>query len=182
MKHSYRKTRILAAIAGLSMLVAGATPAMGQSTATSPVTTVAKKGCQTGRYSPIVRDRPAGLAPGAPQGAYLWHDANGWHLRVTHPGNELVTFSGAIDSSGHISEVERALEGNDEVKLQKQQGRIEFELSNHGRIDGIDFRVGCSNAFTVALKVNGQPITNTQLFIGAGKINPTSVPFRVERS
>jgi hypothetical protein len=182
MKHSFRKTGILTAIAGLSLLVASATPAVAQSTPTTTAATTAKKGCDTGRYSPIVRNRPAGLAPGAAQGAYLWHDENGWHLRVTHPSNDLVTFSGAIDSSNHISEVGRALEGNDEVKLQKQRGRVLFELSNYGRIDGIDFRVGCSNSFTVSLKVNGQPIVNTQVFIGSDKVNPTSVPFRVERS
>jgi hypothetical protein len=179
MKHSYRKTGILTAITGLSVLVANTTPAMAQSTATTIIT---KKGCETGRYSPIVRDRPSGLAPGAAQGAYLWHDENGWHLRVTHPSNELVTFTGVIDSSNHISEVAKALEGKDEVKLQKRRGRVVFDLSNYGGIDGIDFRVGCSNAFTVALKVNGQPIPNTQVFIGASKANPTSVPFRVERS
>jgi hypothetical protein len=140
------------------------------------------KACETGSWSSVTQGRPTGLAPGAAQGAYLWHDRDGWHLRVTHPGNDLVTFTGSVDSTRNISQVGRALESKDEVIVRKQRARVVFDFRNRGGIDGIDFRVGCSNSFTVSMQINGQPIANSEVFLGAQKSSPTAVPFRVERT
>ncbi len=92
-----------------------------------------------------------------------------------------MVFTGVIDSSGGISSVKRALESND-VAYEASGSRIKFTFMNRGRIDGIDFVVGCSNRFTVSANVNGSPIANTSVFLGSGSVNPTSVPFALERS
>ncbi len=86
-----------------------------------------------------------------------------------------------IDSSGGIGGVKRALESND-VAFEASGSRIKFSFKNRGRIDGIDFVVGCSNRFTVSASVNGAPIANNRVFLGSGSVNPTSVPFVLERS
>ncbi len=174
---------VLAALSGLALTaglsIASAAPSANAQTSNAKSTP--KKGCATGNWAEPTRNRPT-FTKGSPQGAYIWHDENGWHLRVTHPGSDLVTFSGVIDSSSKLSEVGRALESSDEVRFQKNKGRVSFEFKNYGAIDGLDFRVGCSNSFTVGLQVNGQPIPNNQVFIGASGTNPLSVPFRAERT
>jgi hypothetical protein len=185
MKKQIIRTHILTkmlAIGGLSAALLAPTVASAQTVVVGSSTPAKAAGCKTGRWSSTLAGRPAGFAKGAAQGAYLWHDKDGWHLRATHPGTELVTFSGVIDSSDGLHQVARALESQDEVRIQKARGRVSFEFTNRGGLDGIDFRVGCSNSFNVALRVNGQPIPNVQVFLGAQKVNPTSVPFRVERA
>ena len=111
----------------------------------------------------------------------MWHDRDGWHLRATHPGTSRVVLSGVIDSSGGISGVKRALESSD-VAYEASGSRSKFSFKNRGRIDGIDFVVGCSERFTVSASVNGSPIANSGVFLGRGSVNPTSVPFVLERS
>jgi hypothetical protein len=185
MKNQMLRTRIaskLLVIGGLSGALLGPTVASAQTVVVGSSTPAKDVSCKTGKWSSTLARRPVGFAKGAPQGAYLWHDKDGWHLRATHPGTELVTFSGVIDSSHGLHQVARALESQDEVRIQKAKGRVSFEFTNRGGLDGIDFRVGCSNSFNIALKVNGQPIPNVQVFLGDQKINPTSVPFRVERA
>ena len=162
--------------------LAAAALALGAVTAPAALAaSPASAACATGAWSPTAAGRPASLSPGSAQGVYLWHDSDGWHLRATHPGTSRVVFTGVIDSSGGISSVKRALESND-VAYEASGSRIKFTFKNRGHIDGIDFVVGCSNRFTVSANVNGSPIANTSAFLGSGSVNPTSVPFALERS
>jgi hypothetical protein len=166
------------AAAGFVMLSAGslasvATPA---SATTSTVT------CATGAWSSTVHGRPASLAHGSAEGVYLWHDGTGWSLRVTHPGSHKVVFTGTIDSTGGLSGVRRATEATDKTKFNASKGKVTFRLENYGRIDGIDFVVGCSNRIKISAQINGHQVPSSQVFIGQSAVNATSVPFVVERS
>ena len=162
--------------------LAAAALALGAVAAPAAITaSPASAACATGAWSPTAAGKPASLSPGSAEGVYLWHDSDGWHLRATHPGTSRVAFTGVIYSSGGISGVKRALESND-VAFEASGSRIKFSFKNRGRIDGIDFVVGCSNRFTVSASVNGAPIANNRVFLGSGSVNPTSVPFVLERS
>jgi hypothetical protein len=162
--------------------LAAAALALGAVAAPAALTTSpASAACATGAWSPTASGKPVSLSAGSAQGIYLWHDGSGWHLRATHPGTARTVFTGVIDSSGGISGVKRSLESND-VAYEATGSRIKFSFKNRSHIDGIDFVVGCSNRFTVSASVNGAPIANTGVFLGSGSVNPTSVPFALERS
>lgn len=162
---------VLAVTAALAPVALSATPASA-----AP--------CPTGTWSSTAQGRPATLAPGSARGLYLWHDSDGWHVRVTHPGNNKVRFTGLIDSvgTGPFDFATVATESNDIVALNPFAGKIKFRMENRGRIDGFDFKVGCVKRFSVSAQIDGAPIANSQVFLGAGSANPTSVPFVMERS
>src|SRR2546423_14595351 len=65
-------------------------------------TTAATKKCDDGHWPASGQGRPSTLQDGASQGVYAWHDNDGWHLRVTHPGHDKVVFTGRIESSARI--------------------------------------------------------------------------------
>ena len=140
--------------------------------------------CPLGTWSPTAQARPATLAPGSAAGMYMWHDSDGWHVRVTHPGNAKVKFTGLIDSvgTGPFDVAAVATESNDLVIVNPAAGRIRFRMENRGRIDGFDFKAGCVKRFSVNAQIDGAPIGNSKVFLGAGSVNPTSVPFVMERS
>ncbi len=174
---SSRRARMIAA----SMLLAAGfltTAAITTSASAVPSTSA----CATGSWSSTVQGRPVTLAPGSSEGVYLWHDGTGWSLRVTHPGSAKVVFTGTIDSSNGLSGVERATEASDHTYFNAAKGKVTFRFENYGRIDGIDFLVGCSNKITVHAQINGRPIPSSQVFLGHAPTNPTSVPFVAERS
>lgn len=167
---------------GLAAALTAALAAAPASAARRPPVPSTSAPCPTGQWSPTAQGRPASLAPGSATGAYLWHDGSGWSLRVTHPGSSRMVFSGTIDSSAALAGIGRALESSDSVQFTHRNGKVTFRFVNYGRIDGIDFTVGCSNAFTLNLKVNGVQAATTQVFVGAGGTNPLSVPFAMERT
>jgi hypothetical protein len=171
----FRPTRFLAAAAiAVTSIVA---PAV-----VSPAPASASTSCPNGMWSPTFQGRPASLTPGAAAGVYLWHDGDGWSLRVTHPGSSRMVVTGTIDSSREITAVTRALESNDRVTFNSARAKINFRLENKGRIDGIDFKVGCSERITISARINGAPASTVQFHLGAGGVAPTSVPFVAERT
>ena len=140
--------------------------------------------CPTGTWSSTAQGRPANLAPGSAAGMYQWHDGDGWHVRFTHPGTNAVLVTGVIDSvgTGPFDVATVAAESRDLVGINPAKGKIVFRIVNKGRIDGFDFKVGCVRRFTVSAQVNGAPIANANVYLGAGSVNPLSVPYTMERS
>ena len=51
-----------------------------------------------GHWPGFVQGRPAGINPKTTSATYMWHDGNGWHIRVTHRTTNLRSFSGQISS------------------------------------------------------------------------------------
>ncbi|MEP7055304.1 MAG: hypothetical protein ABI912_08665 [Actinomycetota bacterium] len=139
--------------------------------------------CKTGILPVSVVGAP-GVKPHQALGVYLWHDAGkGYSLRVTHPGKDRVTITGSITVSAHVGAVHRvALEKNDAVKVGPQRHTIAFTFNNYGYIDGFDFGANCSRTVHVAVRIGAAQATPAQVFLGKDRINPTSVPFTIERA
>ena len=73
-------------------------------------------------------------------GVTLWHDANGWHVRVTHNAIHDRVFSGVIHTSGTLTDVHSVrLEKNDYVKVGSGGHTLAFRFNNYGGVDGFDF-------------------------------------------
>ena len=84
------RTPRLAMSAALALLAISLTfivPAGMFAATVTTATTSATTTCDEGRWPARVQGQPATFAAGARAGDYIWHDANGWHLRFTHPGD-----------------------------------------------------------------------------------------------
>lgn len=140
------------------------------SSAPSPV------GCANGRLPNSVLGTP-GVVRNLPAGAWLWHDGNGFQLRVTH--NEHASngsptqkiFRGSITTTAKFAEIGLVrLEANDRLSVRRPTPNvITFELRNYTGIDGLRFRAGCGNV-TLKVSVDGAP---AQIHLGG---TPTDVP------
>jgi hypothetical protein len=153
--------------------------------ATAPAamaTETTEKTCKTGALPTVVVGSP-NLKRGEAAAIYLWHDGNGYSLRVTHPGKEKLVVSGKITVSRHVHAFRRvSLERNDMARVGPRRHQINFKFNNYGGIDGFDFKAQCSAKVKVELKVGDAQATPAQVFLGKDRTSPTSVPFTIERA
>ncbi len=181
-------TATLAALALSGLLL----PGTAMADATAPAPTPAPTGAPTGA-SPApasdcdalpsrVQGAPTGVKAGARGGDYLWHDAKGWHLRVTHASNDKRIYTGVIHSTNAMTKEPVALESTDSVTLSADRKTLTFRFANYGYIDGVDFTTDCSHALTFALRAGGSRIARGHVYLGAHKVHPAHVPFTVRRS
>lgn len=139
-----------------------------------------------------------GARAGTALGLYVWHDGEGWRVRLTHPEQVTTTdASGAtttkatrIEVAGRIT-ASRPLSAVRPVRLEARQrgehvavqrpGRrtMTFRFINYGGIDGVDFRAGCAGRVTIsAWTVTRNPdrtVTRTALpvFLGSARSQVT---------
>lgn len=128
---------------------------------------------------PPLRSMPAEGRPafhrGLPASYWVWHDREGWHLRVTTAAGRH-QFRGVIEASGGFIEGFHAtrLEWRDRV-VEEGRRMIRFDFWAHGDIDGFDWRstTGC-NIFE--LYIDGMPRPEF-VFVGAFGNNPPATSF-----
>jgi hypothetical protein len=137
--------------------------------------------CVNGHWPADVQGKPGNLKAGGPTGLYVWHDTNGWSIRVTHPTKTHVTFTGRITTDGQLYGVERRTENNDRVVFSESANAVAYKFQNYGGIDGIDFKTKCANRLTFTGTLDGQTLKAAQVFIGANAHHPGGVPFVIRR-
>ena len=164
---------------------AGAAPA-GPTTAgtaaTDPGTGPAEPTCGLGRWDARVQGAPIGFAGGDRAGDYLWHDATGFHLRVTHRGDRKDVFTGVITSNRKLALRPVRLEGRDAVTLSADRYSIQFRFYDYGHVDGIDFGTDCATRLVVGdLRVDGARLSAGRVYLGQRQAHPAQVPFQLTR-
>lgn len=137
--------------------------------------------CVDGHWPATVNGRPTLFQSGALAGDYVWHDGNGWHVRVTHHGSDRLVFSGRIVSSASLDATPVKLEKNDVVTLSSDRRTITFRFVNYGAVDGFDFRTACAQRLTFTLNMGGQPTPVAEIWLGRGNVHPLENPFVVAR-
>ena len=165
------KLRLIAAglAAVLLTIVAGASPAAA----------AAEPRCDEGHWPATVQGKPVSFEQGGAAGYYVWHDSDGWHLRTTTPADRPHSFAGKIVSSDDIRVVRQVRdEGADRLSL--NGGTITFSLVTYDGVDGIDFKVGCTESVSFALEANGRTAPASNIWLGATGTARTN-PFRVHR-
>jgi hypothetical protein len=172
---------------GLSMIAAMAMPvSMAAATTTTaataaPSTPLTATTCTDGHWPASVQGVPTLFHAGARGGDYIWHDARGWHLRVTHAGTAGVVFSGRIVSSAPLDAVPVKLEGRDYVALSADRKVITYRMVNYGRIDGFDFRTACAQRLSFLGNMAGSRLSPARIWIGHNNRHPLQNPFIVTR-
>ena len=140
----------------------------------------ASSGTCTGHWPAETQGQPATFQAGAATGDYLWHNSNGWHLRVTHPGHDKMVFRGVIRSAADIQAVPRHDEHGD-VVVDRNAHTVTFRFDNFGYVDGLDFRTACSPRLTFDFTVDGHQAPVDHVFIGRDGDHPLENPFTVLR-
>ncbi len=148
-----------------------AAPAAGAATATPATATV----CMDGHWPAVVQGRPA-FGPGSRAGDYIWHDPNGWHLRVTHPGRYGVVFSGTIHANAAIAVTGVALEPADTFTLSADKKTVTYRFVNHGRVDGLDLRTACATRLSIGARMGGIKLPPRRIWLGRHGRHPLQNP------
>jgi hypothetical protein len=177
-----RRHRIIGFLVSVSAVVAlvGAPAGVVASTSGATVATPAAV-CTDGHWPSSVQGRPTLFKAGASAGDYIWHDAAGWHLRVTHPGHGRVVFTGTIVASAPLDATPVKLEKNDVVTLSADGKTITYRLVNYGAIDGFDFTTKCARQVSFAGRMNGVRLATWRIRVGHWDRHPLENPFAIRR-
>src|SRR5262249_57943447 len=71
-----------------------------------------------------VQGKPDGIDPHTTAATYMWHDSDGWHIRVTHHTTNRRTFSGQLITSGEFARATAVhLENTDQFQVSKDHHR-----------------------------------------------------------
>ena len=123
----------------------------------------------------------AAIAPGAATGYYLWHDADGSHLRTHGPGAEHF-FVARLHTDGVFIDVSTVrAESRDSVTITDGGHTLLIRLHTYDGIDGVNYRVRGGTAVHVRLELDGGLIGTDQVFLGALLRHPAHNPFTITR-
>ena len=169
-----RRHRLFGPIVGLALLGAALIV---------PTTAAAAEAaaCDEGRWPAATQGAPVTYKSGGRAGDYLWHNATGWHLRVTHIGSRRVVFSGRIVSDRPLSVRGYKLESGDRFVLSDDKLTLTYRFANYGHIDGLDFRTACATKLRVRGSMAGEKLPVGRIWIGRAGTHPLSNPFLIER-
>jgi hypothetical protein len=121
--------------------------------------------------------------PARDPGVRVWHDATGWHVRVTHNTLHDRVFSGVIRTTGEFIDVDAVrLEKNDYLVVGPDHHSLAFRFDNYGGIDGFDFYTKCAPYLGFAFASDGHVVPPLRISIGADAHHPFTDPFRIART
>ena len=171
----------MALTAGIVLMALPGGVAAAEPTVAATPTVAPSPACVDGHWPASVQGRPLLFHAGARAGDYIWHDAKGWHLRVTHPGKAGVVFSGKIVSSAPLDEVPVRLEARDVVTLSADKKTITYRFVNYGGVDGFDFRASCSDRLVFTSRMAGLKLPDWRVRLGPHSRPPLENPFVIRR-
>ncbi len=175
------RRRLASLVLGLATLT-GALVVPATASAATPTVSLSDGSttCGGGPWPRTVQGMPA-VHAGSAAGDYLWHDATGWHLRVTHPGTSLVGFSGTIRANQKLHVRGYHLETGDTFTVSADGLSVSYRFRNHGRLDGLDFTTECATRLGVSGRLNGVLLGVRRIWIGHYGVHPLQNPFVIAR-
>lgn len=177
-----RRHRAVALAIGSVALAIGLIAPASTFAATPTVATdgSATAACTAGAWPSAAQGMPA-LHAGSAAGDYLWHDATGWHLRVTHPGTGSAVFSGTIRANKQLHVHGYLLEKGDTFTVSADGLSVSYRFVNHGRLDGLNFTTECATRLGVGGRLNGVSLPVRRIWIGHAGRHPLQNPFVIFR-
>lgn len=171
-----QRRRSLRSIGLLAALVA----ALVVPSAAFATTTTAAGTCD-GHWPAAAQGKPATFVSGGRAGDYIWHNARGWHLRVTKVSSARAVFTGRIRSDKPITVTGVLLEKGDSFTLSADKLTLTYRFVNHGRVDGLDFTTACAERLVISGSMNGVKLPISRIWVGARGLHPLQNPFVVRR-
>ena len=177
------KTRRLAAVGVISVALVGTSVLVTSQAALATSKPACNAVRDDGRWPTYVNGEPAGINPHTTGAIYMWHDRDGWHIRVTHKTNNRRTFGGQLTTGGKFVGVKPVrLENNDKFVVSNDKHSITFLFHNRGYIDGINFRTACAPSISFGFQSDGKTSPVSRIVIGKDSTHPTSNPFVISRA
>jgi hypothetical protein len=183
MRNAKFKRLAAVSVAGFA-LVSGGIMAMTGAGIASAAATTPPPACAThdDPWPPWTQGRPVGINPSTAAGVYMWHDVNGWHIRVTHHTDSLRTFSGQLITNGTFANLGAVkLEPGDTLAQSANKHTVSFLFTNYGHIDGLNFMTHCATSIQFAFQSDGNTVPSSRIVIGAGGAHPAGDPFTITR-
>jgi hypothetical protein len=174
-------------LAAVSVIGLSLTATAVLATSQAAVATAKPKTCTVatddGHWPTYVNGKPAGIDPHTTAAIYMWHDKDGWHVRVTHRTHNKRSFSGQITTGGKLIGVKPVrLEKSDKFAVSADKHTVTFFFKNYGYIDGLDFRTGCAPSLSFGFQSDGKTSPASRVVIGKGAVHPASNPFVIDRA
>ena len=171
--------RIAAAgVAAATFVALGATAASATTSTSAPAISTCLPANHDGAWPTWADGRPV-----RDPGVRVWHDAAGWHLRVTHNSLHDRRFSGEIATNGELVGVHAVrLERGDVLKVGPGKHVIAFSFNNYGGTDGFDFVTHCAPALEFGFKSDGKVVPVKYISIGHAERHPAHNPFVISRT
>ena len=165
---------VCVSLAGASLVSVGGAAVAATSTACKVIT--------DDHWPDVVQGQPKDIDPKTTAATYMWHDGNGWHIRVTHHKTNLRTFSGQLSTSGTFANVSPVhLEKSDQFQVSSDKHTISFLFKNYGFIDGVNFHTRCAPSISVAFQSDGTTAPPSKVDIGHTSAHPPTDPFVISR-
>ena len=124
--------------------------------------------------NPVVTDSSA-------LGYYVWHDADGLHVRTHGPGAEHF-FTARFHTDGVISNVTGVrLEADDQNYIENGGHDLVINYHTYDGIDGVNFDIDGGTVLTGEANLDSTPISTSEIFLGATEENPRHNPFTLPR-
>ena len=174
------------AAAGLTAIVlipsAASAASNDTNTTSAPTPTAQQAACDRGPWGLRVEGAPKDFSAGDRGGDYLWHDATGFHLRVTHKNDNRIVYTGDIVSPTPMRIDPVKLEKGDVAQLSADHRTLTFAFADYGHIDGVDFHTDCAPNITVTdLNAGNNRLPTDRVYLGRYELNPANIPFTVHR-
>ena len=170
------------AIPAAMAIAAGIAIAAPAAQAATPTTTSTASACDRGPWADRVEGTPTNFTAGVRGGDYLWHNATGFHLRVTHRNDNRVVYTGEITSPTPMRMDPVKLEKGDVARLSAGHRTLYFAFVDYGHIDGVNFHTDCAKTITVShLNAGNVRLPANRVYLGKYEVHPAAVPFTLHR-
>jgi hypothetical protein len=181
MAATHRPRRLALGIALVAIAVGLIAPTSTFATSTVAATDgVSTTACAGSAWPLSVQGTPV-VHAGSAAGDYLWHDAMGWHLRVTHVSTIGFVFSGTIRANRPLHVTGYRLESGDHFTVSADHLSVTYRFVNHGRLDGLNFTTECATRLAIGGRMNGAPLPVRRIWIGHAGRHPLQNPFVILR-
>ena len=135
--------------------------------------------------------RPDGLDAGDAGAVYVWHDADGWHVRSTDQRPTDHHYTGTIrlqPVAANFTAIRTVRDERDDKVFVDGSNVLHYDFHTFASIDGVDFRVTCQGGRRADLErlafhtdFDGHPIAD-RVRIGDSKQSPRTADFAFTRS
>lgn len=193
--------QLLVAVTGLGTVAlagcgSGPTLMVQPAAATRPAPSApARADCDAGRWTGAIspEGRPEGFDAGDTGAVYIWHDADGWHLRSTDKRSTDHHYTGTIrlePAAANFTDVRTVRDERDDKVTVDGTNTLHYDFHTFASIDGVDFRVSCPadqkgrpdrERLGFHTEFDGHPVAD-RVRIGAEKRVPKSADFGFVRS
>jgi hypothetical protein len=115
-------------------------------------------------------------------GAWVWHDADGHHVRFTTVDNKVFRhFTGKACGKDIAAVTPVRTDIGDGIKVGPEGHCVMFDFKTNAGVDGFDFRMPDGPGIVYEINIDGRPMAPKMIHIGKAGVAPKKNPFVLDR-